>query len=97
MLWNAMKFRGIHTYYYNIMSTHSVMYIQYHIRRNEDAANDWIRIECTDGFNEKSQQLLMRLTSINETFIDLLPTINSSSLVIPGQFIFSCNDNKAIL
>ena len=55
-----------------------------------DTANDWVRMECTDGFSEKSQQ---QLTSVKDLFIHQLPIINSSSLVISGQFNFSCNDN----
>ena len=51
--------------------------------------NDWTRMECTDGFSKQSEQLLPQLKSVNNTFINGLPLINSSIPVFPEQFNFS--------
>ncbi len=64
---------------------------QYHNRRITDTQNDWARIECIDGLLSGSQDLITFLMSRSGSFSDMLPMVNSSSLVIGGQFNFSSN------
>ena len=66
---------------------------EYLNRRDTDTQNDWARMECTDGLVDGSQDLITHLMSRNGSFIDMLPMVNGSSLVIGGQFSFSSNES----
>lgn len=59
-------------------------------RRDIDVVNDWVRMECIDGDGTSSGQMLERQLKGLE-FISELPMVNSSSIVISGQFNFSRN------
>ena len=54
-------------------------------------SNGWVRMECSDGFSERSEQLLANLRNVENSFVNILPSINSSIPVFPEQFNYSGN------
>ncbi len=61
-------------------------------RRDTDTQSGWIRMECTNGLVDGSQDLITQLMALSGSFINILPMINGSSPVISGQFSFSSNN-----